>query len=345
MSTQVRSIRRQYQATEANGNTLRYLLAGTMSVSDMQAMNALLEGVDCAQATSSVVELFAAALQSGGKLSIASAPGRPVSITECIAVDLSHSKPVKFNQSTVGVLLFYRRPQVVVAEALDAGTDARAALDEWCRTARNVFDLLKRNRRRGLLVDIDSALANQEVFLGAVTQEFGLSSSKPRRSLVFRPRPRSYAEVFARQVIAESDEATSLASKLAASETRLPGSETVLDPESIYAELRAGMAEAELRLETLIDENELLHAQLESVQEELQEKYFEILEQREKYARMKGFHKGKKQELLERQKQLKVVRKERDELKNRLERVHRSIYWRVAFPIRWLVRILRGKNR
>lgn len=251
---------------------------------------------------------------------------------------------------TAQVVVLYRRPERGLAAQLAAGTSPGEALALWNATATSLLGMIRRQRKRCLIVDIDQALHAPNLFLQACRERLNVKC-KPWVSELTQEPPEQAVEplhhVIAAQLLAQSGSTQALLGELEAAALALGDSAAApVDCDAAWSSLARAEQQAKLaaslqaevdnlsrqlqesnarppaplqpasdalkrELDDAKEENELLLAQLHQVQEEL-ERYF--LQSQSK-APAPAFYSSDAQA--------------------KLERMEKTLSWRITAPLRW----------
>lgn len=204
-------------------------------------------------------------------------------------------------------LLLHARPELAVAYAIDAGETPAEAAEAWRVAAEQLLNFYKRNRGTSVVMDVSSCLLEPETCAAALTQYLGLAAEGQIPEFALPEKPNPVNQLLANQLIAQSDELSSLLAELEACTLPL-GDSTFVSPSihiaELYEELReaqpdraqeqleegARLLETQQRLETELEQSRRDHAKTKKVLAETREEnelvlnqLFQVQEELERY--------------------------------------------------------------
>lgn len=204
-------------------------------------------------------------------------------------------------------LLLHARPELAAAYAIDAGETPAEAAEAWRVAAEQLLNFYKRNRGTSVVMDVSSCLLEPETCAAALTQYLGLAAEGQIPEFALPEKPNPVNQLLANQLIAQSDELSSLLAELEACTLPL-GDSTFVSPSihiaELYEELReaqpdraqeqleegARLLETQQRLETELEQSRRDHAKTKKVLAETREEnelvlnqLFQVQEELERY--------------------------------------------------------------
>src|SRR5690625_502003 len=204
-------------------------------------------------------------------------------------------------------LLLHARPELAVAYAIDAGETPAEAAEAWRVAAEQLLNFYKRNRGTSVVMDVSSCLLEPETCVAALAQYLGLAAEGQIPEFALPEKPNPVNQLLANQLIAQSDELSSLLAELEACTLPL-GDSTFVSPSihiaELYEELReaqpdraqeqleegARLLETQQRLETELEQSRRDHAKTKKVLAETREEnelvlnqLFQVQEELERY--------------------------------------------------------------
>jgi len=181
------------------------------------------------------------------------------------------------------ILLLHSRPELAVAHAMDAGASPEEALAEWRSAAEQLLGYYKKQRRKAVMVDADSAAnsprkltrwlrENRPAFCDQIQGAWPEApAAAPGASTELSiPAPANpLNQLLATQLVAQDQSLPALMAQLEAASIPLADS---TQPELDVAALHAELAQ-QPNAPRVEEENNLLLTQLHKVQEELENYY------------------------------------------------------------------------
>lgn len=239
-------------------------------------------------------------------------------------------------------LLFYTRPEKILAHAMERDEDPAAALAEWSASAERVLQAYRRNRRNAMILDVEEAAVAPQAFLRALAERLQLSMpaeppAAEQDETEGGPTDPVIALIATQWVTADPQVAPMFA-ELAASTLPLrhPASPQHGDCANVWQEYRTALQERrdDSRVQELQEENELLLLQLHQVQEELESYYLEAKDKEEQQRKAAE----EAENLKKRRDELK---RDNDSLQERVARLERNLSdiknsasWKLTVPLR-----------
>lgn len=261
-------------------------------------------------------------------------------------------------------LLLHSRPERCINNALAEGIDLSSAVSMWEQSAEPLLDFFKRNRSRSVLLDVDAVCENPQAALEWLVEnqpQFKTMAERARSQSIKLGVVRDGQDIeqnlnllVAIQVVAQSPSIQALLPYFDAGSVPV-GSQTyaepVVDLMSTYERIKGIQQGAGLK-----EENDLVIKELFKVQEELERYYIANKEMQAKLdystSEMEKFSRTKQAELTamrkglsEKTKKLRKIEGERDELRIALNAIQNSLFWRLTFPLRWLMRKVKRVGR
>lgn len=270
------------------------------------------------------------------------------------------------------LLVFHTRPEKAIERAMAQGEEPDAALRTWSKAAERLLAVVRRNRRRVRVFDVDCARAAPEAFSQECEHHLGLmipptavgvptKSTEPENAL---------HHLIANQAVMQTPDAQDLASELEASSLPIAesGKTLAVDVAGVYrnfehrlqteklerenlessvkqavdqtTEANNKLEAAESRARELEEESELLLMQLHQVQEELETYYLEARDLQEQVQKRDRAIEQKNRKLKEFAAKNRKLNKQLDDKKKRISNIARSTSWRLTLPLRVFKRLL-----
>lgn len=175
------------------------------------------------------------------------------------------------------LLLFYNRPESLLAEALKSGKGLESAIRDWQQHAQSVLELFRKHRRRTTLIDLDAVTKTPDLILDGLSKRLLLDLENSvdqalSHSLSMSEGSDQLANLIARCAVQEHPEMRLKAAELEASNA-FSYSVDALNLVEELTRFRDELQDKHSENQEVKDENELLTLQLSQVQEEL-EYYF-----------------------------------------------------------------------
>lgn len=263
----------------------------------------------------------------------------------------------------VRYLLIHARPERCIAQALLEGMDLKTAVSEWETSADALLEFFKRNRSHSVLLDVDAVCEDPQSVLDWLSQnqpqlresvELAHSKSVKLGNVVDGQLLEANLHLLiATQAVKQSSGIRALLPYYEAGTVPIGQgtyAEPLVDLMSMYEKVKDVKNGRDLK-----EENDLVIKELFKVQEELERYYLTNKELQEKLdystSEMEKFSQDKQKEiagirrtlsdkereLSKRSKRLRALERERNELNSALIAIQSSLFWRLTFPLRWLL--------
>jgi hypothetical protein len=240
-------------------------------------------------------------------------------------------------------ILLYRRPEMVVAEQMAQGVEPTPTAATWLESIGRWMTVFRRHRRRIMLIDIESVIAESAEFAWVLKESTGVVVDKiGATQLPDRQAPDPVMLAIA-SLFLQQDRDSNMSSALAeieASSTNLGDSYVALPAAADVNEFYGRLVRSCERTQDLERENELLLLQLHQIQEELETYYDETISAGKRVTSVEA-------ELKDCRSQRKKLQSKRDQLSVKLSEARRdlrslrsSASWRITRPMRWLSKSL-----
>ena len=185
--------------------------------------------------------------------------------------ELQDITPRLSERADAHLLLFYRAPAVVLAEAMGNGRPPDEALAVWLESIESMLAIVRQNRRRTTLVEVTLAQQEPARLIDRLNQRLALSLSKSEGDSGWPPQELDPVHLLiAHNAVLANTQARRLASELQA--TALPiADESSLLPESLNAweTYSRRVTEIESEHQRLLYQNNRLKKQLGDAESEL----------------------------------------------------------------------------
>lgn len=179
------------------------------------------------------------------------------------------------DQPGAHLLLLYRDPVAQIAESIAAEVDPEAAVAQWQEQADEILSTYRRARRRITLLEMSAAQAEPNAAIQALNEHLGLSLSSladaDQTQAQTQPERDPIHVLIAERALHQDTRARHAAAELEASALPLTGTNGAphIDLSSTVHSYREKSEVPLEQVNGLKEENELLHSQLEQVQEQL----------------------------------------------------------------------------
>ena len=268
--------------------------------------------------------------------------------------------------STSQLLFFHSRPIPALCRAMARCKPPGEALAAWQKTTHHLLDIVRRQRQRTLLVDVDQALLAPNLFLKTCRQAFGLDAP-PWLAPLTTPDlvTDEFLHLIAAQQVTQTEGMADLLGELEARSATIgcEAAPPLIDCDRIWASLqpqpytgtplvqdaytsvdlvanpriqpgaviyeRLDQARLQQEISEAKEENELLLHQLHQVQEEL--------ERHSLASQSQGGQHGYLQV------QIEAERRARLRAEARCESMKQTLSWRITAPLRWGLKSLRRR--
>lgn len=316
-----------------------YLIVGSTPGSNSQHLLPLFEGAGCTVADRQQIEEWCLAAKENTESSDTSSRTSIHDLIEQVSspaifpvndvryLPLFQSHLTEF--SDTNTLLFYSRPESVLAQAMEQGNEPEKALADWQDAAQQLMQAHRHNRRKSLMVDAGAALAAPDAFTCVCKERYGININSKAINQQEETVPREIYKVIAAQLVNQTAGLPQLLAEMEASSIPLTISEAspVVDCMQAYKEFQELKDQVNSKLEDTEQENELLLLQLHQVQEELESYYLQAQEESEKRQKTEKTVESQQKELKEKEKALAEAEK-------RLNLIQQSTSWRITAPLR-----------
>ncbi len=159
------------------------------------------------------------------------------------------------------VLVLHRRPEYIIAKAIEQGNTPAQAFQQWYQHAVQLLVWLRQNRRRAILVEMDALLAHN-INLQPLCERLDVRA--PEKVILSLPTVKSIHLLYALQMVRQSNECQILLAELEAS--TLPLASTSFTAPVVDIDTLAGQLEADsiaLKAQEQKSKNQLEQSQQE----------------------------------------------------------------------------------
>ncbi|MFC3285765.1 hypothetical protein [Litchfieldella rifensis] len=254
--------------------------------------------------------------------------------TDDVLETLSDAKAVlaKAKKQGVHLLVLYRKPADVIAEAIINGARPTQALTIWRGEADELLNIYRHHRRQMTLVERRGAEANSETLSRLLDERTGIKLETLAQS-TYQPSfehqdDKAIFQALALQAL-QDQKGKHLAQELEASSLPLVDSEAVVTVvDQAFDAIQSQVGEGNKELEA---ENALLLEQLHHTQEELERYYLSL--------------KKTEVEISKKNDKIKSFSQKNKKLKSEIDRLRNSKSWKITAPLRNGIKVLGSKKK